>query len=63
MALDLLFLYSIIEKDTGKIAKEFNVGWKNEWCWERPRQKDGNVDFLSDYIKEVDLPGAVIILV
>ena len=52
--------YKIVERDVGKSAREIDAGVKNKWMWDWLTEKDGNNDFLSDYVKKVDQPGVAI---
>ena len=47
--------YKIIERsdDLEKIEKEIKNKWKLVWC----EEKDGNGDFLSEFVRKIDKPG------
>ena len=51
--------YKEISREVANI-KEIDKGVKNIFRWEWLQEKDCNDSFLSDYIREVDLPGKVV---
>ena len=52
--------YKVVQRNVGVSAKDIYSSCKNKWVWDWLSEKDVNKDYLSDYVKKVDIPGVAI---
>ena len=52
--------YKVVQRNVGVSAKDIDSSCKNKCVWDWLSEKDVNNDYLSDYVKKVDIPGVAI---